>query len=250
MAATLRRRRARRQDDRADGVRQREVLRRSRCGRGRRGLRLLAGAGLRDRARRLGRIRPHRHRRRSSRRSRVVITSRVGGTSGPIWGTAFLRAGATAAGADELDGRATVAMLRAAIEGIKTAASRPRRQDPARRAGARIDDHRGTGAARVVDAGDTLRAAAVTARSAAEATTADAREARAGRLHRRTQHRDARCGGGRRRRSMFEAARRRHGAETDHHNEPEALDEEVRQRSEGLRRRRCWTGSRWRTRTP
>src|SRR5258708_7187147 len=29
----------------------------------------------------------------------VVITSRIGGTSGPIWGTGFLRAGTTAAGA-------------------------------------------------------------------------------------------------------------------------------------------------------
>ncbi len=30
----------------------------------------------------------------------VVITSRIGGTSGPIWGTAFLRAGAKAVGQD------------------------------------------------------------------------------------------------------------------------------------------------------
>src|SRR5580693_192070 len=32
----------------------------------------------------------------------VVITSRIGGTSGPIWGTAFLRAGAAAGAADRL----------------------------------------------------------------------------------------------------------------------------------------------------
>src|ERR1700680_3078080 len=32
----------------------------------------------------------------------VVITSRIGGTSGPIWGTAFLRAGAPAGSADRL----------------------------------------------------------------------------------------------------------------------------------------------------
>src|SRR5580698_11467054 len=32
----------------------------------------------------------------------VVITSRIGGTSGPIWGTAFLRAGAKAGTATEL----------------------------------------------------------------------------------------------------------------------------------------------------
>jgi HAD superfamily hydrolase (TIGR01509 family) len=33
----------------------------------------------------------------------VVITSRIGGTSGPIWGTAFLRAGASAGTATELE---------------------------------------------------------------------------------------------------------------------------------------------------
>jgi dihydroxyacetone kinase/dihydroxyacetone kinase-like protein len=49
----------------------------------------------------------------------MIISSRIGGTSGPIWGTAFLRAGMTA-GAGEIDGGKVVAMLRAAIEGIKT----------------------------------------------------------------------------------------------------------------------------------
>ncbi len=49
----------------------------------------------------------------------VVITSRIGGTSGPIWGTAFLRAGATAGTADRLEPAQVIAMLRASIEGIK-----------------------------------------------------------------------------------------------------------------------------------
>ena len=49
----------------------------------------------------------------------VVITSRIGGTSGPIWGTAFLRAGVAATGKTELTGEDVVAMLRASIEGIK-----------------------------------------------------------------------------------------------------------------------------------
>jgi dihydroxyacetone kinase/dihydroxyacetone kinase-like protein len=49
----------------------------------------------------------------------VVITGRIGGTSGPIWGTAFLRAGATAGDKTELTTDDTLAMLRAAIEGIK-----------------------------------------------------------------------------------------------------------------------------------
>jgi len=50
----------------------------------------------------------------------MVITSRIGGTSGPIWGTAFMRAGMAAGDAPELDGEQVVAMLRAAVEGIKT----------------------------------------------------------------------------------------------------------------------------------
>jgi dihydroxyacetone kinase phosphoprotein-dependent L subunit len=48
----------------------------------------------------------------------VVITSRIGGTSGPIWGTGFLRAATVAAGKTELDGPTVVAMLRSAAEGI------------------------------------------------------------------------------------------------------------------------------------
>jgi phosphoenolpyruvate---glycerone phosphotransferase subunit DhaL len=46
------------------------------------------------------------------KKSGMVIASRIGGTSGPIWGTAFLRAGGAA-------DSGAVAMLRAAIEGIK-----------------------------------------------------------------------------------------------------------------------------------
>jgi dihydroxyacetone kinase phosphoprotein-dependent L subunit len=49
----------------------------------------------------------------------VVITSRVGGTSGPIWGTAFLRAASGAAGLEAVDGAQVVVMLRSAVEGMK-----------------------------------------------------------------------------------------------------------------------------------
>jgi dihydroxyacetone kinase phosphoprotein-dependent L subunit len=49
----------------------------------------------------------------------VVITSRVGGTSGPIWGTALLRAGAVAGDKAELTADDAIAMLRASIAGIK-----------------------------------------------------------------------------------------------------------------------------------
>ena len=48
----------------------------------------------------------------------VTITGRIGGTSGPIWGTAFLRAGAVAGGKTTIEGGDVVAMLRAAVEGI------------------------------------------------------------------------------------------------------------------------------------
>src|ERR1700760_1694443 len=36
------------------------------------------------------------------KRSGMVIASRIGGTSGPLWGTAFLRAGAVAGSAADL----------------------------------------------------------------------------------------------------------------------------------------------------
>jgi dihydroxyacetone kinase phosphoprotein-dependent L subunit len=49
----------------------------------------------------------------------VTITSRIGGTSGPIWGTAFLRAGVKAGTATELTTDQVIEMLRAAVEGIK-----------------------------------------------------------------------------------------------------------------------------------
>ena len=47
-----------------------------------------------------------------------AIVSKVGGVSGPIWGTAFLRAGAEAGDRTELTPEELIAMLRAAIEGI------------------------------------------------------------------------------------------------------------------------------------
>jgi dihydroxyacetone kinase-like protein len=50
----------------------------------------------------------------------LVISGKVGGVSGPIWGTAFLRAGVAAGDRTELEGTDVIAMLRASIEGIKT----------------------------------------------------------------------------------------------------------------------------------
>jgi len=53
------------------------------------------------------------------KRTGMIITSRIGGTSGPIWGTAFLRAGMSAGTTQELSADQVVQMLRAATEGIK-----------------------------------------------------------------------------------------------------------------------------------
>jgi phosphoenolpyruvate---glycerone phosphotransferase subunit DhaL len=47
----------------------------------------------------------------------VIITSRCGGTSGPIWGTAFLRAGAAATELPALGPAEVVVLLRAAFNG-------------------------------------------------------------------------------------------------------------------------------------
>src|SRR5262249_30301970 len=49
----------------------------------------------------------------------ITITGRIGGTSGPIWGTAFLRAGGKAGNATELTTDQVIEMLHAAVEGIK-----------------------------------------------------------------------------------------------------------------------------------
>jgi dihydroxyacetone kinase-like protein len=48
----------------------------------------------------------------------VTVTGRIGGTSGPIWGTMFLRAAATVGDRSEVDGDTLVAALRAAAEGV------------------------------------------------------------------------------------------------------------------------------------
>jgi dihydroxyacetone kinase phosphoprotein-dependent L subunit len=53
------------------------------------------------------------------KRAGLIITSRCGGTSGPIWGTGFLRAGAVAGTRLELEPMDAVAMLRGAVEGIQ-----------------------------------------------------------------------------------------------------------------------------------
>jgi phosphoenolpyruvate---glycerone phosphotransferase subunit DhaL len=100
----------------------------------------------------------------------VVITSRIGGTSGPIWGTAFLRAGMTAGSADQLEPAQVIAMLRAAIVGIKARGKSDVGDktllDALVPAVDAIEEQVGAGH----DAATALQAAAVTAREHAEAT--------------------------------------------------------------------------------
>jgi dihydroxyacetone kinase-like protein len=48
----------------------------------------------------------------------LTLTGKVGGASGPIWGTAFLRASVVAGDRTELEPEDVIAMLRAAITGI------------------------------------------------------------------------------------------------------------------------------------
>jgi phosphoenolpyruvate---glycerone phosphotransferase subunit DhaL len=53
------------------------------------------------------------------KKTAIVLSKRIGGTSGPIWGTAFLRAGGALTEVPEPSGEQIVAAMRAAIEGIK-----------------------------------------------------------------------------------------------------------------------------------
>jgi phosphoenolpyruvate---glycerone phosphotransferase subunit DhaL len=100
----------------------------------------------------------------------VVITSRIGGTSGPIWGTAFLRAGAAAGTAQVLSPGQVVEMLRVAIGGIK---ARGKSDIGDKTLLDALEPAVDTIEAAVLEGGtaaSVLRAAAATARERAEAT--------------------------------------------------------------------------------
>ena len=122
----------------------------------------------------------------------LTITGRIGGTSGPIWGTAFLRAGATAGARMEITADDAITMLRAASDGIKA------------RGQSDIGDKTLLDA--LVPATDRLAAELERGRRFAGSTrrrrdsrprtgrgdTGDARQARPRGVHRRTQHRHPR----------------------------------------------------------
>jgi dihydroxyacetone kinase-like protein len=101
----------------------------------------------------------------------MIVTSRIGGTSGPIWGTGFMRAGMAAADSgSDLSGGAVVRMLRAATDGIKARGQSDVGDktllDALVPMTDRIEQEIESGA----DAGGVLAAAAQTAREAADAT--------------------------------------------------------------------------------
>ncbi len=104
------------------------------------------------------------------RKVAVVITSRVGGTSGPIWGTGFLRAATVAVGSKTVDAPQIVSMLRAAAEGIKARGNSDLGDktllDSLVPAIDTLEEHLVAGA----PAAEMVRAAAARARAAAEAT--------------------------------------------------------------------------------
>lgn len=104
----------------------------------------------------------------------MVISGRIGGTSGPIWGTAFLRASTSARDKDELTAADVVAMLRAAIDGIKARGNSDVGDktllDALVPVADALEEAAGAGGD-AADAADTLAALAIVARASADATT-------------------------------------------------------------------------------
>ena len=105
------------------------------------------------------------------KRTALVLSSRIGGTSGPIWGTAFLRASTTLKDRPSPSSQDAIAALRAAIEGIKqrgdTDLGDKTLLDALIPATDRLEQEFAAGAG----VSDALGAAATTARESAEATT-------------------------------------------------------------------------------
>lgn len=109
----------------------------------------------------------------------MIITGRIGGTSGPIWGTAFLRASTTLR-KHEGPGVPVVDMLDAAIAGIKARGGAELGEKTLLDALAPMRDTIAERLAAGAASQEVLDAAAASARSAADATTAlQARRGRA-----------------------------------------------------------------------
>jgi dihydroxyacetone kinase phosphoprotein-dependent L subunit len=100
-----------------------------------------------------------------------TMSGRIGGTSGPIWGTAFLRAATVARGKEVLTGPDVVAMLTAAIEGIKARGGAAVGDKTVLDALVPLTDAVADGVADGEDASSIAARAAVTARAAADKTS-------------------------------------------------------------------------------
>jgi len=110
----------------------------------------------------------------------MTMSSRIGGTSGPIWGTAFLRAAGVVKGRDDLGADDVVAMLRAAVEGIKKRGGADLGDKTLLDAIVPMTDAIEADAAAHTDGAAIARHAAEVARQAADATSAlEARRGRA-----------------------------------------------------------------------
>lgn len=110
----------------------------------------------------------------------LAISSRIGGTSGPIWGTAFMRAGTALKGIDPVTSDDVVAALRASIEGIKKRGNSDVGDKTLLDSFAPAVDALESSSAAGASAEESIRAMASAARSAAESTsTMQARRGRA-----------------------------------------------------------------------
>lgn len=110
----------------------------------------------------------------------MTISARIGGTSGPIWGTGFLRAAVVAKKSAVLDGTAVVVMLRSAVDGIKARGGAEVGEKTLLDALVPMTDAIEKLIAQGASTQEIFDGAAATARSAAEATSAlQARRGRA-----------------------------------------------------------------------
>jgi dihydroxyacetone kinase-like protein len=93
-----------------------------------------------------------------------TLVSTVGGASGPLWGTAFRRAGRALGDREELDGQDLVVALRAAIDGVvELGAAQPGDKTMVDALGPAAD-----ALAAALDSGEPLEAALAAATKAAE----------------------------------------------------------------------------------
>jgi len=104
------------------------------------------------------------------KKTAMTLSSRIGGTSGPIWGTACLRAGSALADKPDPSGEDVVAALRASIEGIKQRGNSDLGDKTLLDSLIPAVDTLEQGLSAGKPATEAIKAAAATARAAAEAT--------------------------------------------------------------------------------